>query len=426
MRIAWPILQNQLSTTAPRHWCEARVGDVAELINGYPFDSNLFASEGTYPLVRIRDLGDGPLDTWITGDVPASVLLREGDIVVGMDGDFNVAWWNKGPAALNQRLCLLRGRQDRVDQRFLFYALPRTLKVINELTYFTTVKHLASGDLLSERLFLPPVEEQRTIADYLDRETSRIDSLTDELVSLASLVAVRRAAEIDNAIEHGGGDMPLVPVESPWIDAVPKGWRFLPLKRCAAKITVGIVINPSQYYEESGVPVLRGFNVRPALVSDTDVAYMSEESNELNSKSRLEEGDVVVVRTGAAGAAAQIPLWAVGGNIVDLLLVRPGLQLRPKFLEFVLNSRLVQRQVAVGSVGALQSHFNTGALANVWVVVPDLDEQDRLLAHLSIQIGRYDSLIESLGNLMLLLSEHRQALITAAVAGGLGAVGRAA
>jgi type I restriction enzyme S subunit len=106
--------------------------------------------------------------------------------------------------------------------------------------------------------------------------------------------------------------------------------------------------------------------------------------------------------------------------------VRPGLQLRPKFLEFVLNSRLVQRQVAVGSVGALQSHFNTGALANVWVVVPDLDEQDRLLAHLSIQIGRYDSLIESLGNLMLLLSEHRQALITAAVAGGLGAVGRAA
>ena len=72
---------------------------MVELTNGYPFDSSLFAAEGDYPLVRIRDLVPGELSTWVSGKVPENVILQDGDIVVGMDGDFNVAWWDKGPGA---------------------------------------------------------------------------------------------------------------------------------------------------------------------------------------------------------------------------------------------------------------------------------------------------------------------------------------
>lgn len=77
--------------------------------------------------------------------------------------------------------------------------------------------------------------------------------------------------------------------------------------------------------EDSGVPVLRGLNVRPGRVSADDLVYMSERSNRLHAKSVLRQGDVVVVRTGLAGAAALVPDWAVGGNAVDLLIVRPVL-----------------------------------------------------------------------------------------------------
>lgn len=268
-------------------------------------------------------------------------------------------------------------------------------------------------------LDLPSKGEQLRVAKYLDAETARIDDLVEEQESLIGLLFERRASELDGWIEHGGSAGAVSCVSSPWVDAIPVTWSLMPLKRCVERVMVGIVINPSTFYEDDGVPVLRGLNVRPGRVSSEDLVFMSAQSNELHHKSILRGGDLVVVRTGSAGAAAQVPPWAIGGNAVDLLIVRPGERLLPAFLELVLNSRLVQRQVRHGSVGALQSHFNTSALANVMVVVPPIAEQRRVLEHLTRALGRYDQLIAEAEHQIGLLREHRQALVTAAVTGGL-------
>lgn len=68
------------------------------------------------------------------------------------------------------------------------------------------------------------------------------------------------------------------------------------------------------------------------------------------------------MRTGKAGVAAVVPPWAYGGNCVDLLLLRWSDRILPKFLEHILNSDFVRDQIARGSVGTVQSHFNVGAL----------------------------------------------------------------
>jgi len=266
---------------------------------------------------------------------------------------------------------------------------------------------------------LPDLDSQNKIVAFLDDRLQQIEGLLAEQQRLQTLVVARRAAELDLMIEHGGLESELKGVDSPWIDSVPTSWSFMRLKHCVARVTVGIVINPSHYYEDEGVPVLRGLNVRPGRVSSDDLVYMSEESNQLHSKSVLEKGDVVVVRTGAAGAAAVVPDWAVGGNIVDLLQIRPGPEMRPQFVELLINSRLVQQQVVSGSVGALQAHFNTSSLSNVWVVVPPLPEQDRLLMHLSEHLTRYDQLINEADTQMTLLDERRRAIICAVTTGQL-------
>lgn len=266
---------------------------------------------------------------------------------------------------------------------------------------------------------VPPIVEQRRIADYLDAETARTDELIAEQEALIGILGERRTAELDGWIEHGGGVSHLWSVESPWLDAVPDGWSLMPLKHAVQRVMVGIVITPSAFYEDSGVPVLRGLNVRPGRVSADDLVYTSEHSNLLHAKSILREGDVVVVRTGLAGAAARVPEWAVGGNAVDLLIVRPGQQLLPAYLEMLLNSRLVQRQVVHGSVGALQAHFNTSSLSNVAVTVPPIDEQHRIIDHLTDALGRYDELIGEAECQIALLRERRQALITHAVTHGI-------
>jgi type I restriction enzyme S subunit len=268
----------------------------------------------------------------------------------------------------------------------------------------------------------PAFEDQLRLSDVLDSEITRIDDLIGEQKCLIDLLIERRTAELDGWIEHGGRVVDLAATSSRWVDAIPGDWAFMPLKRCVARVMVGIVINPSAYYEEVGVPVLRGLNIRPGGVSNDDLVYMSAASNELHRKSILCKGDVVVVRTGAAGSAAVVPEWAVGGNAVDLLIVRPGERLLPAFLEHLLNSRLVQQQVLYGSVGALQSHFNTSALANLMVVVPPIAEQERVLDHLGPALCRYDELIAEASRQIELLRQHRQALITDAVTGGLDAL----
>jgi type I restriction enzyme S subunit len=96
------------------------------------------------------------LPTYFEGDVGLDVLVRNGDIVVGMDGDFNSVWWKKGDALLNQRVLALRERQSSgIIARFAFYQIPISLKIANDLTPWSTVKHLASGDVLDLRLPAP-------------------------------------------------------------------------------------------------------------------------------------------------------------------------------------------------------------------------------------------------------------------------------
>lgn len=173
-------------------WRTQRIQDMAVLVNGYPFDSADFSAAGEVPLVRIRDILAKEFETFVPANkVPSTALVRNDDVLIGMDGDFNVVLWNRGDAALNQRVCLIR-TDETADARFLAYALPDHLGVINDLTYSTTVKHLSSWQILHINLEAPDVVEQRVIADYLDQEAALIDALVAKQEEFIGLLRERR------------------------------------------------------------------------------------------------------------------------------------------------------------------------------------------------------------------------------------------
>jgi type I restriction enzyme S subunit len=191
-------------------------------------------------------------------------------------------------------------------------------------------------------------------------------------------------------------------------------------------VTVGIVIRPAELYADTGVPCLRGFNVQPGGITQTDLVYISPSANAANAKSILRQGDVVVVRTGNAGAASVVPAWAAGGNCVDLLIVRRAATIEPRFLEAVLNSAVVRRQIGEKSVGALQAHFNTESLAAMRVPIPVREQQVGVVAALDAARAQTEAMRTTLTHQISLLGERREALITAAVTGQLGIPGAAA
>lgn len=246
-----------------------------------------------------------------------------------------------------------------------------------------------------------PINEQRSIADFLDRETSRIDGVVDRRNALVALLVARRKVLVEATIR-----------------AEVDRYGSQPLRH-SSRIEVGIVVTPANWYAPAGTTAIRGVNVKPGRVVLDDVVHLSEDGHRLHRKSMLRGGDIVVVRTGQAGAAAVVPPALDGCNCIDLLIVRPAATMDPYFLEFVLNSDWTQKHIDMHSVGTIQSHFNVGAMKQLPVPVPPLDVQAQIVQRLRSVTERIDRTIERMHRQIALLQEHRRALITAAVTGEL-------
>src|SRR5712691_8002707 len=96
--------RNRLLGAGPS-WQRIRLKEVATILNGFPFESKRFSKTEGLPLLRIRDIVPGRTKTFYNGDYDSAFLVQRGEIVVGMDGDFNCAPWMGEPALLNQRVC---------------------------------------------------------------------------------------------------------------------------------------------------------------------------------------------------------------------------------------------------------------------------------------------------------------------------------
>lgn len=164
--------------------------EICKIQYGFPFDSKKFSLTEGVPLIRIRDITRGYSETYTTQEYDEDFLVYENDLLIGMDGEFNIAKWGKTPALLNQRVCRLIP-SDQVEKNYLFYYMPSALKRIEEKTPFVTVKHLSAKELNKIQVPLPPISEQRRIASILDKVTDLIAKRRSQLEKLDLLVKSR-------------------------------------------------------------------------------------------------------------------------------------------------------------------------------------------------------------------------------------------
>lgn len=411
-----------IRTELPRSWEVARLRDHATVVNGYPFDSELFSADTGLPLVRIRDIARLETEVRYAGEVVPEALLKGGEILVGMDGDFNVARWKGADALLNQRVCSVRPART-VDARFLYYVLPAPLALINEFTYSTTVKHLSSFDVLKIRIPFPPLSQQRAIADYLDRETARIDALIAAKERVLGLLAEKRRALITRAVTRGlDPHAPLRDSGLPWLGEIPEHWETWKIAHVAS---VGNGSTPnrdtSEYWTGGTIPWLNSAVVNQEEVTAADQFVTAAALRECHLP-LVKPGSVLVGITGQGktrGSAAVVSFAATINQHIAFITPKCG-RLDSWFLRWTLFAAYEFLRSISDDAGGTKGALTCEEIAALRVALPPLDEQQAIVDHVSLKIGKLDTMRAATERTVALLRERRAALIAAAVTSGMG------
>jgi type I restriction enzyme S subunit len=310
-----------------------------------------------------------------------------------------------------------------LDIRYYQYVLLAMEDQLTARSLGTTFLELSSSALAGLPVPSPPVSAQGSIADYLDAETGRIDALIAEKQRMIGLLEEKRSVQMTTLVF--GRDTAQTMRLDPLLGPLPVSWERVRLRYCV-RITVGVVVNPSSYFVEDGVPFIHGSDVRDGWIDTSNMKYLSAESNDLLVKSRLRAGDVVVVRAGYPGRAAVVPPELDGSNCASILILRQGKRVSSEYLCHFLNCREARVQVALAQYGAAQEQINVSDIVDFVAPLPPRLEQDRIVAAINTVASTLDRATGALRRQIDLLLEHRQALIAAAVSGETAFPGAAA
>lgn len=333
---------------------------VCKIQYGYAFDSAKFNTSNGVPLIRIRDVVRGYSETYTTEECGEDYIVQDGDILIGMDGEFNIAHWRGGRAYLNQRVCRLTPSGD-IDKDYLFYYMPKALKDIEDATPFVTVKHLSAKQLNNISVPALPIEDQKRIANLFNVISDLIEKRRQQLDTLDQLVKSR-------FIELFGCETEF------------NKWPCCTIGD-VADVCVGVVIKPTQYYTDKGIPAFRSLNIGEMRVKDADWVYFTEEGHQKNQKSVIRKNDVLVVRSGAPGTACVATEKYEGYNAVDIIIAHPdNSKVNSVFLAAYTNMPHGRTQIREKTGGAAQQHFNVGGYKAMRLIMPPMGLQEQFAA----------------------------------------------
>jgi type I restriction enzyme S subunit len=299
----------------------------------------------------------------------------------------------------------------------------------------TGIQNLDSSAYLDTPVAFPPASEQLAIADFLDRETAKIDTLVSRKRTLIERLKEKRTALISRTVTRGlppaaatqAGLDPhpnLKPSGIDWLGEVPEHWEVLRIKHIA-QIRYGLGEPPE--YTDDGLPFIRATDINRGKIDISSVKRVSPADVPWNRRPVLAESEILVVRSGAYTGDSALVTREVAGCIAGYDMVMTITSAFPAFVAWVLLSRyMLGSQIQFARVRAAQPHLNAEELSGFVFLAPSFKEQECIADFLDRETAKLDAMTAKVETAIERLQEYRTALITAAVTGKIDVRGIAA
>lgn len=401
----------------PIHWTPMRLRDCVEgCINGIWGDEPS-GDEKDIDVIRVADF-----DRTNRKTLPAKTIrsvakgqregrtLESGDLLIEKSGGGDlqpvgmvVEYIGENLAVSSNFVARMEPRKG-VSGRYLIYLHAHFYE--NRITTLsikqsTGIQNLDSNSYLSERCYLPPLDEQKAIAAYLDTETRRIDALIEEKNKLSEHLSELRKRAIYEAV---------------FVDQI--GWRRSRLKFLSERI-IDTEHKTCPYYDDGKFMVVRTTNIKSGRLVFDDAKYTNEEGfRDWTQRAVPQPDDILLTREAPAGEACLVPFdvpLCVGQRTVLIKVDRRIAH--PEFVLWSLYGGLSAQFIADLSRGSTVPHFNMGDIGDIPLCIGPLSEQIARTELLKNQLTQIDDLAGHVIKEVKKLRELRQATITDAVLG---------
>lgn len=336
---------------------DVKLPDICNIQYGFPFDSAQFSTNTGVPLIRIRDVVRGYSETYTTEVYSEEYIVNNGDLLIGMDGEFNIARWNGGRALLNQRVCRLIPKRT-IDKGYLFYFMPQALKHIEDKTPFATVKHLSAKQLNTIIIPLPSLEEQQHIATVLDKLCNLISLRKQQLTKLDELVKARFVEMFGDPVSN------------------PMQWNIKRFEEICDLITDGEHITPKR--SESGIYLLSARNILNHSLQLDNVDYIDEKEFARIAKRVIpQKNDILISCSGSIGRCVRVPDNLKFQMVRSVALLRFNKSVNASFAEYLITSNDLQMQIQQSATQSSQANLFQGKIRKLRGYLPPIELQEK-------------------------------------------------
>lgn len=323
-------------------------------------------------------------------------------------------------------------RPKGINPHFLAYSLRSSYFIETVVSRSVGVSYPATNptDVSCIELPLPSVDEQQTIACFLDAKTAQIDALVAQKRQLIAKLKEKRSALIARTVTRGlppeaakaAGLEPNPEIKDSgvdWIGVVPSTWCVVPLKR-RARFVEGPGIMASDFMDE-GVPLIRISGVQGKYASLNGANYLDPELvTQRWEHFKTKVGDLLISGSASTGLCAEVDEATVGCIPYTGIIIIRALNNRAcnAFLRWYFQSDQFLSQVQLMKAGSTIQHFGPTHLARMTIALPhEVIEQEVIAAFLDAAIAEFDSMTATAEAAIERLLEYRQAVITSAVTG---------